>query len=466
MAEDLRQALLQFAEAPGKYAIRLRQPALLFARLTDVLQLAAQRQAPADADTARSVDAARFFVRTALLHPEADAHAVLGVEEGAPAALVKERYRLLMRLLHPDFASAQSAWPADAAARVNRAYDYVSAGGAAPKPLPVATSPAPADRAARPAPQRPKASAAVAWNVPKSRLKHAFVLLGFIGGALMLVVLSIDRQAPVHLVQKPPVPKLPEFERDPAPEPPPRSSISATLSEMLADVSSSSSLLMSTHLGTNPAPRPVAQAPVPQAQVVVAARAPARPAPRTEPVPQDDPAPEVAAASGSIATRADTPADLAPPAVAAPPADPSRSVAARTEPAPATAPPAPMAPPTPRAGLTLAEAQPLLVALLQQMESGRGDRMLSLLEPEARMRPAAQAFSRTYDGVVDGARVRLAQVQFRAEPADGKLLVQGQMRVVFTDSPSAATRKFVLQAEFVNRNGTVVLTGLSGGPVN
>ena len=142
-----------------------------------------------------------------------------------------------------------------------------------------------------------------------------------------------------------------------------------------------------------------------------------------------------------------------PPVVATPPPQPA---------------PAPSRPPVPRAGLTLVEAQPLLSQLLQQMESGRGERLLSLLDAEARSKPAAQAFSRQFDSLVDGARpVRLSHVEFKAEPGDGRLYVVGHLRLLAGDQTIGAMgKKMSLRAEFASRQGAVVLTGLSTGPSN
>lgn len=114
------------------------------------------------------------------------------------------------------------------------------------------------------------------------------------------------------------------------------------------------------------------------------------------------------------------------------------------------------------------EAQPLLSQLLQLMESGRGDRILNLLDTEARSKPSAQALLRQYDSLVNGARpVRLSHVEFKAEPGDGRLLVVGHFRLVAGEQTIGSLGKMmVVRAEFVSREGNVVITGLSGGAVN
>jgi hypothetical protein len=112
----------------------------------------------------------------------------------------------------------------------------------------------------------------------------------------------------------------------------------------------------------------------------------------------------------------------------------------------------------------LAEAQPLLALLLQQLESGRGDRLINLLEREARNKPGAQELLRQYDNLVGGVRsVRLSQVEFNAEPGDGHLLVTGHIRLLLGESTiGSSSKKMVVRAEFMSRQGTVVMTGLSG----
>ena len=113
--------------------------------------------------------------------------------------------------------------------------------------------------------------------------------------------------------------------------------------------------------------------------------------------------------------------------------------------------------------MSLAEAQPLLSILLQHLESGRGDRLIDLLDREARNKPGAQALSRQYDGLVEGMHpVRLSHIEFKAEPADGRLLVTGQFRLhVGEQTIGSLGKKMVLRAEFASREGTVVMTGLS-----
>ena len=104
--------------------------------------------------------------------------------------------------------------------------------------------------------------------------------------------------------------------------------------------------------------------------------------------------------------------------------------------------------------------------MLQHLESGRGERLIDMLDRSARNAPGAQALSRQYDVLVEGMRpVRLSHVEFKAEPADGRLLVIGNIRLQVGESTIGSTgKKLIVRAEFASRDGTVVMTGLSGMP--
>ncbi|MEW6465541.1 MAG: DnaJ domain-containing protein [Pseudomonadota bacterium] len=128
---DLADALLDFQDRPGRHAVALREPRVLFERISEVLALASGRSVeglPADPEAVDALrDAARFFVRTALLRPGADHFSLLGLSPGFDPATLREHYRMLIRMTHPDFASAAGvAWPADAATRINLANDVLS----------------------------------------------------------------------------------------------------------------------------------------------------------------------------------------------------------------------------------------------------------------------------------------------------------------------------------------------------
>lgn len=485
----LRATLLDYSQSPGKYQVALRQPQLLFAALREVLQIAVGREPEgtiADKQESTSLrDAARFFVRTALLYPGADHYALLGLDRSAEGADLKDRYRLMMRLLHPDFSGpAAGAWPADAAVRVNRAYDTLSSAvqrreyderlaqvagaGAAYSPEP---------RRVRPLPQ------AAEGDMRQSRFKQLAALSALAGVAvLVLSFFATGSPERVHLVQRtqlqpepvqaeikapvalrPPAPaRTPELQPAPQPEvatapvglTEPQMALTARPAVAPSGMdalrvpapalaaprlaAATRPVVAETRLERVSAPKPVIQ--------LTGTPQPSAPEPRPE-------LQMVAAVAAPV-----TP----PPAIAAPIAAVVPSVA--PTPVQATAPPRP----APKPGPTLMEAQPLLSQLLQVMESGRGERILNLLDPDARSKPSAQALSRQYDMLVDGARpVRVSHVEFKAEPGDGRLLVVGYFRVLAGEQTIGSLgKKMVLRAEFASREGNVVITGLSGGAVN
>ncbi|MEX1167275.1 MAG: DnaJ domain-containing protein, partial [Hydrogenophaga sp.] len=141
--------LKSFQEGPGRYAVVLREPRLLFDHPMAVMQLAAGRELLEFATApgpllAAARQAARFFVRFVMLAPGSDHYALLGLTPGFLPTQLREHYRLMIRLTHPDFAAPGDTWPKDAAARINIANDvlgsdvkrgaYHAQWAAAPKP--------------------------------------------------------------------------------------------------------------------------------------------------------------------------------------------------------------------------------------------------------------------------------------------------------------------------------------------
>jgi hypothetical protein len=123
-------ALLDFEAMPGRYPVALREPRVLFDHSYSVLQLATGRQVESlslDSDMlSRARRAARYFVRIAMLRQGADYYTLMGVRPGFDDHALRDNYRLLIRLSHPDFATPGQAWPANAATRINMANDVLS----------------------------------------------------------------------------------------------------------------------------------------------------------------------------------------------------------------------------------------------------------------------------------------------------------------------------------------------------
>ena len=85
---------------------------------------AAIRQAGAQPQELR--DAARFCIQQWCLVRGADPYRVLGVTPDVPPEKIKEHYRLLMRLFHPDRAAGQKTWTDHYASRVTEAWTALS----------------------------------------------------------------------------------------------------------------------------------------------------------------------------------------------------------------------------------------------------------------------------------------------------------------------------------------------------
>lgn len=521
----LHAALLDYFGSPGKYQLALRQPALLFGSVREVLQIAAGRgeTAPPTADgEPRLQEAAAFFLRAALLYPGADHYAVLGYAPRSEPAGLKERYRLLMRLIHPDFAgTATAGWPADAAVRVNLAYEVLSS-EAARAEYDAHLSADPSGRAAVSRGTEPRRPPAVLQDTDtdttRARLRMAWAFGA--GAAIVGVLLVFPRGEPVALVQKPQTVMGPPAQVAATLSPPnevaaalvragnlsassletvqapalPAPLASAAQPTLPAQPSAPSRPQATPSLPAPPKAPSQAAAPPPAVASVAPARTPATlsvspgAAPRTNPPPPSHAAELPAARAAPAIAMAMASVAQPPEASVSSPRPPAMPVAQRgpaTEvaqaPAPASAsqdfqaaavraavpppvrgltPGAPALPPGP----TLADAQPLLTQLLQMLEAGSGDQLLRLLEGEARHAPSAQAFARNYDQLVQGTRpVRLTHVEFKGEPRDGSLLVTGRIRLhVGEPTIGSHGEKLLVRAEFTSGGGRVILKGLSG----
>jgi hypothetical protein len=441
----LATALLEFRKSPGSLSLTGREPALLFSSVRDVLQIAAGKgleQHGIEAFEERGVqDAAAYFVRTALLAPGAHHYALLGLTRSAEAQVIKDHYRMLMRLMHPDFSANAAArvWPQDAAVRLNVAYEVLSSPERRERYDAELDAPASSAPIARPAPRAParaehRRTAGKPLNADSRMLLK--ILAGGFGAAGAVAVGAWvylgGGEGPDSLVQRP--------------------------DDVLAQAAQVVPLAMP--LPSYPEPMPASVA-APAGAIIVATQPPAiAPAPLAN----------IAAASPGLVVLA-APAVAATVPVPAPPAPAPVPVAA---PLPAPPPvvatvPLQMAPPVaaPPAvvnpGVTMADVHPFLARMLQQIEAGNGDRMIGQLDAETRRSAAAQSLVKHYNGLVEGSRtVKVANVDFKAQPRDGRLLVLGNVVLVLGETQAGALRKeLTVQAEFALRDGSVVMTRLS-----
>lgn len=169
--------LLEFERSPGRYPVALREPRPLFEHIHRVMLLASDRPVedlPAAATHAPGLRrAARFFVRTVMLRPGADPFTLLGLPTDFEPLQLREHYRLMIRLTHPDFVAAGESWPADAAMRVNLAKDLLASPDKRAACVAELRAPAHlrwATRAGAPARTRPLLAAPL---VPRPSLPHA-----------------------------------------------------------------------------------------------------------------------------------------------------------------------------------------------------------------------------------------------------------------------------------------------------
>lgn len=307
-------ALLDFEQAPGRYAVAAREPRLLFDHLLLVLGLAAGRGAGDDASPPAWGEAARFFVRTVLLHPDAPPHTLLGVTPDAmePQRL-REHYRLLMRMTHPDAVAQGHAWPADAAARINEAYRLLgdedsrlayaaahrASHGARPPPprRPGARSALPGRH--RPEPDRPRRAGVLAWTA-----------VAAIGALTAVWLWPLQPDPPLLVVAQRPPAALP-LEANAQPQAMPGDATPGGAS----DAAPGDDAGVQTLAAAQAVPVPAAVAPQPPAQAVPAG--PARvSAPVTTPVTTPATTPVMAPATVPVTARASAPPVVVPTAAA------------------------------------------------------------------------------------------------------------------------------------------------------
>lgn len=118
----LAKVLLDYYAAPGNYALNVGQPVLAFRHLDVVIAWAQGKISDEHAFQSDALQqAAVFFVQRACLRLENSHYEVLGIERGFSADALRLRYRALISLTHPD--KAISGFPANAAVRINQAYD-------------------------------------------------------------------------------------------------------------------------------------------------------------------------------------------------------------------------------------------------------------------------------------------------------------------------------------------------------
>ncbi|MGM9424841.1 J domain-containing protein [Hydrogenophaga sp. MI9] len=455
--DALVSTLLDFERTPGRYPQALREPRLLYDGAHAVLQLAVGRTVEGlstlgERQEAAARRAARFFVRTALLRPDNDHYTLLGLGRKADAEQVRDHYRLMIRLTHPDFEAGGEHWPADAASRINIAHDVLAssvrrAGYDATLPAGTAAMPKPAPVPAAAGAPRPRVGPvhlrkglpgtpiSDRWrHLMSTRAKVFAALVGALVCGAVLLVLDTPEEGSLAARQR-------------------------TVSEDTASYVDAGPRLPAppeTVVAASPAIQDKALTATP-ATAATAARtaAPARPAPATPPpgelrLTMDTrlamaPAPGPAPVAGDAAA-------TAPAVSAAPVPAPTPPVAAAAEPAAAE----------PSARLTMAQVHPALTNVVGSLYSGRGESLAQWIDRDWRALPANSAFVTQFNQWLAGHRVtQLGKVSFKSRNMGEQLVVDGVVEVHLQDGSNAVqVRDLQLRAYFQPQDGRPVLTQL------
>lgn len=480
---SLLPALLDFERSPGRYRVVLREPRPLFEHTLAVLQLAVGRSVDGLADLAHEPAqtdelkrAARFFVRTVLLRPGVDHYTLLGLAPGCEADELREHYRLMIRLTHPDFAAGSGeAWPTDAATRINQANDVLSsferrsdynAALASTQPVASAAAGAAAAGAAKVAQKKPAtprsrvltlrpkkdADAAVERTGPRvpRGVKIALASLGALGAATALLLNGPAGDSGSLAVRKLPSVANPTLQ--------------AETSLVLAG-GAASEAQVDTAPASNPAPvaepEPAAPQPKPRRNRTNRELAAAKAAEGSA-----SGAPGEAALSLMMDTRMVAPVAMpVSMAVAAVPTPAPMPRAAAPAPAPAALPAEPAAPAASRAALpapTLAQVQPALSNLVASLPSGRGENMAQWIDSGFRAHPDTGRFVGRFNQLLAGLRVtQLGHVRFSSRTQGVQLVVDGVIGLHTQDmNNEARVRDLHLRAFFQPQDGQAVLTHL------
>lgn len=451
MRQALLPALLDFERMPGRYPLVLREPRLLFDQARAILLLAVGRAVDGlpDMTSAQEEEArrgARFFVRTALLRSGVDHYTLLGLVPGADTEQVRDHYRLMIRLTHPDFQASGESWPADAASRINiandvlssaeRRADYQAALEAAAKPAAVA--PGKPVVPTTHVPPRPQAVArrlslqpvplVERWRgLVSTRVKWAVTSVGALLSGGALVMLSPTDNGSLTA-------------RKPA------TVSDDTAAYIEAGASVPPAVAASTPVAVAGKKAPVA-APQAAARTLAAAPTTATPRPRVTPetikTASAQTARQVTAVAGPLSLTMDT-------RLAAPPlAEPVATEPAATADAPQR--------------LTMQQVHPALTNVVGSLYAGRGESLVQWVDSDWRHLPANQAFVTQFNQWLSGQRVtQLGKVSFKSRAQGDALVVDGLVEVHLQDAGNQVqVRDLQLRAYFQPQDGRPVLTQLA-----
>ena len=498
----LAATLLDYYAFPGRYATVMREPRILFDGATQVLSLAAGR-IPEDWPEGVEIDehlrqAARFFVRAVMLRPTADHYTLMGVSPGFDATTLRDHYRMLMRMTHPDFAAEGDAWPSDAATRINLANDVLGSVVRRAEydqglPAHVQVAPVAMPRGAPVAPAR-----AVSGAAEQTQRRFWPVAALAVGLLAVLVVWQwpsdTSGDSLIRIAQEQAVASAqPRIAGDGGNTP---KKTERAPGEALASIDEGVArptgrqdriptplpLPPATPEGsTSSKPAPSLAANTPPMDRTQVAQRENRAVPETVKPGVSGPVAGPSSLPTGAQARSQTPvASMPPPSTASAFVQgPSRApVPAEQSGSQATSMALVAAPPTVRQepgvvviaatkpeNLRMADVQPMLGQLLGALASGRGEQISRLVDRSARQGDGGARFVDMYNRTVFGARgVRVGAVQFADRGVGEQLAVDGVVLLhIVDDTARSQTRELVVRAWFSSRDGQPVLTQLTTG---
>ena len=492
-ADRTAEMLLWYFEQSARYhteGVRRDAP---FLDPQVVLKLALGRHAglttalPRGVETAATLKAAAaMYVHHLFFRPDATPYQTLGLLPGASPEAIKESFRLLMQLVHPDRQEANAEWPDAFAAQANRAYGILrnedsreqfdrEAASRAEMARGVHRAAAASSAPRAPVPKRPKPRSGrlpsapgqlpvqlpewltdgVGRHVREHPAAAAFAL--FTGIALITVGLMVSDRQDGGLT---------------------RDVQQTAQSKVKVPVQAMASVARVSDAASSPAPR-AASPPTPQAQTSLA-KAPthapepaaATPMPSPPPIARAEPpaatpmpSPPPARAEPPAATPMPSPPSTAraePPAATPMPSPPST---ARAEPPASIEPPAPV--PLPPAAT---EIEALFATFVDTYERGRLDAFAALFDEDAdtNIRRGRAAIRGEYDELFrlsEWRRMQLTGVNWQrvGDRAIGKGEIM--VKIGWRDGREVEQR-LAVDVELVRRDGRVVIAKLAHRPKN
>jgi len=497
-AERTAEMLLWYFQQPTRFRAEGRRRDAPLLDSTVVLKLALGRRARF-ADPAMNGDevaaalqrAAATYVRLLFFHPEATPYQTLGLAPGASAQAIKESFRLLMQLVHPDRQDARPAWPDSFAAQANRAYGVLrdqdsrtrfdrdaevraamaravhrTSAAAAASMMPVVLNPRPRRRGrALGGAMLPEwLTAGVGGYVREHPAPAAFALLT-LAAVLTVVAMMWEGQdgwltrdvAENHDVASPAVGKstatsLPAFDGS-APAPVASANAGASPKRAIAaesPVSPPTDSTASTEVALPIASDAISRSPGPVPEALAIAL--------ESPSPLSAPPPAAAAAAPvSVPLLATVPVVANAPAanVAVTRAEPAAQVPVSTD---ASSPPATM------------EIEALFATFVESYERGRADAFAALFDDDAdaNLRHGRTAIRGEYDELFrlsQWRRMQLTRVNWKR--VGDKAIAKGEIivRIGWRDGREVEQR-LALDMELVRRDGRVVIARLTQQPKN